>query len=44
MPRHCLMVKYRSVLSALESSLPGHTNQSREAHAVKLAPWMGLKG
>ncbi len=30
-------------LSALESSLPGHTNQSREAHAVKLAPWMGLK-
>ena len=30
-------------LSALESSLPGRTNQSREAHAVKLAPWMGLK-
>ena len=30
-------------LSALESSLPGHTDQSREAHAVKLAPWMGLK-
>ena len=30
-------------LSALESSLPGHTNQSREARAVKLAPWMGLK-
>ena len=31
-------------LSALESNLPGHTDQSREAHAVKLAPWMGLKG
>ena len=30
-------------LSALESSLPGNTNQSREARAVKLAPWMGLK-
>lgn len=32
-----------SRLSALESSLPGHTVQSREARAVKLAPWMGLK-
>ena len=30
-------------ISSLESGLPGHTNQSREAHAVKLAPWMGLK-
>lgn len=30
-------------LSALESGLPGGTNQSREAHSVKLAPWMGLK-
>ena len=32
-----------SRLSALESSLPGNSNQSREARAVKLAPWMGLK-
>ncbi len=32
-----------SRLSALESSLPGHTVQSREARAVKLAPWMGVK-
>ena len=30
-------------LSALESGLPGGTDQSREAHGVKLARWMGLK-
>ena len=30
-------------LSALESTLPGTTDQSREAHGVRLAPWMGLK-
>lgn len=29
-------------LSALETGLPGGTNQSREAHSIKLAPWMGL--
>ncbi len=30
-------------LSELETSLPGGTNQSREARNVRLAPWMGLK-
>jgi len=30
-------------LSQLESGLPGGTVQSREAHAVKLPRWMGLK-
>ena len=30
-------------LSALESSLPENSDQAREARAVKLAPWMGLK-
>ena len=30
-------------LSALEMSMPGGTNQSREARNVRLAPWMGLK-
>jgi chromosome segregation ATPase len=32
-----------SRLSALESSLPGGTNQSREARSVKLAPWFQVK-
>lgn len=30
-------------LSELEVSLPGGTNQSREARSVKLPPWMGLR-
>jgi hypothetical protein len=38
MERQTLMAR----LSALETGLPGGTNQSREARGVKLAPWMGL--
>jgi len=30
-------------LSALESGMPGATRQSREAHATRFPPWMGLK-
>ncbi len=30
-------------LSALESGMPGLTHQSREAHATRFPPWMGLK-
>ncbi|MGN0847614.1 MAG: hypothetical protein ACI4RA_09555 [Kiritimatiellia bacterium] len=30
-------------LSSLELGMPGATHQSREAHTVRLAPWMGLR-
>ena len=30
-------------ISALESGMPGATRQSREAHATRFPPWMGLK-
>jgi len=30
-------------LTALESGVPGATRQSREAHATRFPPWMGLK-
>ena len=31
------------MISALESGMPGATRQSREAHATRFPPWMGLK-